>query len=108
MEFKEYRVAEVVRELKKARASRGGRGVAGQPGDVCCRPGPELFSLHKPPAASTSGSLYYTMTGSDGMQKMLPEAHSKRKHPLHPLCARTAFSCNKLVLFIYALLFLVS
>ncbi|BFZ17578.1 hypothetical protein BsWGS_20618 [Bradybaena similaris] len=46
------------------------------------------------------------MTGSDGMQKMLPEAHSKRKHPLHPLCARTAFSCNKLVLFIYALLFL--
>ncbi|XP_059163963.1 tetraspanin-33-like [Physella acuta] len=46
------------------------------------------------------------MAGSEGMQKMLPEAHQKRKHPLHPLCARTAFSCNKLFLFIYALLFL--
>ncbi|CAL1542231.1 unnamed protein product [Lymnaea stagnalis] len=46
------------------------------------------------------------MTGSEGMQKMLPEAYPKRKHPLHPLCARTAFSCNKLFLFIYALLFL--
>ncbi|XP_005092332.1 tetraspanin-15 [Aplysia californica] len=46
------------------------------------------------------------MAGADGMQKMLPEAHPKRKHPLHPLCARTAFSCNKLFLFIYALVFL--
>ncbi|KAK0051002.1 tetraspanin-15-like isoform X1 [Biomphalaria pfeifferi] len=46
------------------------------------------------------------MAGSEGMQKMLPETHPKRKHPLHPLCARTAFSCNKLFLFIYALLFL--
>ncbi|GFO38268.1 tetraspanin [Plakobranchus ocellatus] len=45
-------------------------------------------------------------TGSEGMQKMLPEAHPKKKHPLHPLCARTAFSCNKLLLFIYALVFL--
>jgi hypothetical protein len=46
------------------------------------------------------------MAGAEGMQKMLPEAHPKRKHPLHPLCARTAFSCNKLFLFLYALLFL--
>ncbi|KAK3729516.1 hypothetical protein RRG08_044031 [Elysia crispata] len=45
-------------------------------------------------------------SGSEGMQKMLPEAHPRKKHPLHPLCARTAFSCNKLFLFIYALIFL--
>ncbi|RUS73615.1 hypothetical protein EGW08_018621 [Elysia chlorotica] len=45
-------------------------------------------------------------SGSEGMQKMLPEAHPRKKHPLHPLCAKTAFSCNKLFLFIYALIFL--
>uniref|UniRef100_A0A0B6ZWA6 Tetraspanin n=1 Tax=Arion vulgaris TaxID=1028688 RepID=A0A0B6ZWA6_9EUPU len=46
------------------------------------------------------------MAGAEGLQKMLPEAHPKRKHPLHPLCATTAFSCNKLFLFLYALVFL--
>lgn len=49
------------------------------------------------------------MADNDGMQKMLPEADAfKRKYARHPLCARTSYSCNKLFLFIYTLLFLVS
>ncbi|PVD38290.1 hypothetical protein C0Q70_00902 [Pomacea canaliculata] len=47
------------------------------------------------------------MADNDGMQKMLPEADAfKRKYARHPLCARTSYSCNKLFLFIYTLLFL--
>lgn len=47
------------------------------------------------------------MADSEGMQKMLPEADiAKRKCARQPLCARTSYSCNKLFLFIYTLLFL--
>ncbi|KAL8565552.1 hypothetical protein ACOMHN_049528 [Nucella lapillus] len=47
------------------------------------------------------------MADSEGMQKMLPEADvANRKYARQPLCARTSYSCNKLFLFIYTLLFL--
>lgn len=42
-------------------------------------------------------------------KKMLPNSDSKpRSHPRKPLCACTTYSLNKLFLFIYAFLFLVS
>ena len=48
------------------------------------------------------------MADSEGMQKMLPETDiANRKYARQPLCARTSYSCNKLFLFIYTLLFLV-
>ncbi|XP_076459254.1 tetraspanin-15-like [Babylonia areolata] len=47
------------------------------------------------------------MADSEGMQKMLPETDfSNNKCIRQPLCARTSYSCNKLFLFIYAVLFL--
>ena len=48
------------------------------------------------------------MADSEGMQKMLPETDTtNRKYAQQPLCARTSYSCNKFLLFIYTLLFVV-
>ncbi|KAK7113653.1 tetraspanin-15-like [Littorina saxatilis] len=47
------------------------------------------------------------MADTEGMQKMLPETDTaNRKYVRQPLCSRTAYSCNKLFLFIYTLLYL--
>ena len=51
------------------------------------------------------------MAEKDGMQKMLPEAEVVRRshrYRVQQLVARTPYSCNKLLLFVYSLLFLVS
>ncbi|XP_067672887.1 tetraspanin-15-like [Haliotis asinina] len=43
--------------------------------------------------------------GSEGMERMLPELRPNRKHPRRSMCACTAYSCNKLLLFLYTLVF---
>ena len=43
----------------------------------------------------------------DGERMVKKEDNTLPEHPVNPLCACTAFSCNKLFLFLYAWLYLV-